>query len=198
MMNILYEPFPKCIQADGRQLRVLTDFRDWIRFADLVSDTELTGEEKAMLMADWLLSPVDFITEGIVNALYDFYRAKALEPDPMHQEDEEDEQEKEPPLPSPPVFSWSIDARFILGDFRRYYDMDLQEIDYLHWWKFKSLLAALPDDSQCQKRIAYRSIRLSDIKDRTERERIRKIQQRIALPFEYNDEMIGDVFGCVM
>lgn len=198
MMNILYEPFPDCIQADGREFQVLTDFREWIRFSDLVSDKELTGEEKATLMADWLLTPVDCITEDIVNALYAFYRAQELEPDPMHQEDEEDEQEKEPLPPSPPVFSWGIDARFILGDFRRYYGMDLLEIKYLHWWKFKSLLAALPDDSQCQKRIAYRSVNLSEIKDKSERERIRRIQQRIALPFEYDDEMIGDVFECIM
>ncbi|MBP0975818.1 MAG: hypothetical protein J6P20_07125, partial [Oscillospiraceae bacterium] len=50
---------------------------------------------------------------------------------------------------------------------------------------------ALPDDSQCMKRIAYRSVNLSEIKDKRERTRIAKIQRQIALPFEFDDEMIG-------
>lgn len=194
MLNLLYEPLPDCIHADGREIAVLTDFRDWIQFSDMVSDRDLTAEEKAALMADWLCDPVDCITEEIVNALYAFYRAKDLE----YQPEEESEEEATAQPVHPPVFSWSVDARFILGDFRRYYGMDLLAIGYLHWWEFRSLLAALPDESQCQKRIAYRSVNLSEIKDRKERERIRQIQQRIALPFEYDDEMIGEMLGGMM
>lgn len=193
MLNLLYEPLPVCIHADGREIAVLTDFRDWIQFSDMVSDKDLTAEEKAALMADWLCDPVDCITEEIVNALYAFYRAKDLEYQP-----EDPEEEASAQTVHPPVFSWSVDARFILGDFRRYYGMDLLAIGYLHWWEFRSLLAALPDESQCQKRIAYRSVNLSEIKDQKERERIRKIQQQIALPFEYDDEMIGEMLGGMM
>ncbi|MBE6825843.1 MAG: hypothetical protein E7511_03035 [Ruminococcus sp.] len=198
MMNLLYEPLPDCIQAGGRLIPVLTDFREWIRFADMIADPELSDTEKLCLMREWLDEP-ECITEEIVNALYAFYRADALEPDPLH-EDEKNEVdgEKQQPLPSAPVFSWSVDARFLLGDFRRYYGIDLLETGYLHWWAFKALFAALPDESQCQKRIAYRSVNLSDIKDNKERERIRRIQQRIALPFEYDDEMIGEMLGGMM
>lgn len=197
MMNLLYEAFPDCIEADGERLCILTDFREWIRYSDMLGDSDLTAEEKAVLLADWLPEYEGYITEAIVNALHAFYKADELEPDPLHEEDEEEEEAEAPP-PSPPVFSWSIDAKFILGDFRRYYGIDLLAVDYMHWWKFKSLLAALPDESQCQKRIAYRSVNLSSIKDPVERERIRKIQQRIALPYECDDEMIGAVFGCMM
>lgn len=195
MMNLLYEAFPDCIEADGERICILTDFREWIRFSDMLSDHDLTAEEKAELLMDWLPEYDGCMTEEIVIALYAFYKADALEP--LHDNVGEEEETESSPS-TPPVFSWRVDAKFILGDFRRYYKIDLLRIAHMHWWEFKSLLAALPDESQCQKRIAYRSVNLSSVKDPAERERIRKIQQRIALPFEYDDEMIGAVFGCMM
>ena len=55
-------------------------------------------------------------------------------------------------------------------------------------------MAALPDDSVCQKRIAYRSADISKIKDDAERHRIMEIQRRIAIPYEMTDDEISAIF----
>ena len=65
----------------------------------------------------------------------------------------------------------------------------------MHWWKFRILFSALPEDSQIMKRICYRSIDLGQIKDESERRRIMKLKQLYALPYELEDDDIGAVFG---
>lgn len=185
-MNILYEPFPECITADGECYGILTDFREWLRFGDLLQDEELGGDIKALLMAEWIIEPPPCLTTEMMEGLMAFYRADALFEAPQGEEAEE---------PHPPWFDFTIDARWIIGDFLRYYRLDLLGIDYLHWWHFCALLSALPDDSTVMKRVAYRSAKLGEIKNPEERRRIARIQRRIAIPYKMDEDMIGEIFS---
>lgn len=194
MINALYEPFPESVRAGDNEYPVISDFREWFRFADMISDDELSSRDKLMLLTGWLLEPPQRITKELVDAVLDFYKAEDLEPDPPESDDEDDEEEQEETI-RPSVFDWKIDAKFIIGDFRRYYGIDILRVKYMHWWEFRCLFAALPDDSVCQKRIAYRSIDLSTIKEPKEQARIARIQRNIAIPFEYDDDMIGAALG---
>lgn len=187
MIHALYEPFPESIHANGQDFRILTDFREWLRFADLLGDKEISAADKAAVMADWLIDLPEIITTEIVDGLLAFLRASDLEPDPPEQDEDEPEQP-----PHPPYFDFKYDARWILGDFRRFYGIDLLTIKHLHWWEFRALLAALPDESMTMRRVSYRSADLSKIKNKAERARIAKIQREIAIPFMYDDEMIGE------
>ncbi len=192
MINALYEPFPDHITADGHTYPIVTDFRDWLRFSDMLTDQSIPDEEKMELLPEWLLEEPVRSSEELVAAMFAFYRAKGLERDVS-----QDEQTATPEsaIRRPPVFSWVIDARYVLGDFRRFYGIDLLTVEYMHWWEFKTLFAALPDDSACQKRIAYRSCDISAIKNAAERKRIIRIQQQIAIPFELDEDAIADELG---
>ncbi len=190
MINALYEPFPEEIEVDGIAYPIVTDFREWFRFADMLADEELEKEEKLYLMTQWLSEAPEEITSELVNAVFRFYRADALKPDSLESDDEEETEQPK----RPPVFDWKYDAAFILSDFRRFYGIDLLSVEYMHWWEFRCLFDALPDDSQCQKRIGYRSADLSQIKNEAERKRIARIQQQIALPFEMDEDDIAAIF----
>lgn len=190
MINALYEPFPEEIEVDGIAYPIVTDFREWFRFADMLADEELEKEEKLYLMTQWLSKAPEEITSEFVNAVFRFYRANALKPDPLESDDEEETEQPK----RPPVFDWKYDAAFIIGDFRRYYGIDLLSVEYMHWWEFRCLFDALPDNSQCQMRIGYRSADLSQIENEAERKRIARIQQRIALPFEMDENDIAAIF----
>ena len=187
MIHLLLDDLPEHIQADGRVYSVLTDFRDWIRFADMLADRALMPEERAAAALMWVEDPPEHVTASLVTALLGFYRADELRPDPdTDAEDDEEEPER------PPVFDWRVDAAYIVGDFRRYYGIDLLEVEYMHWWKFRALFEALPEDSQCMKRIGYRSCDLSKIRNKAERQRIAAIQRQIRLPWEREEEAFGD------
>ncbi len=192
MIDALYDEFPETIEVDGEEYGILTDFREWIRFSDMLADNELTKEEKLYLLTNWLTETPRNITAKLVNAVFAFFRADALNPVPI---ESEEEQEDESPQPKrPPVFDWKYDAKFLIGDFRRYYGINLLSVKYMHWWEFRCLFAALPDDSMCRKRIDIRSKDLSQIKDKERRKQIAGIQRKIAIPFEYDDNDVGEMF----
>lgn len=192
MINPLYEEFPESIEIDGEEYGILTDFREWIRFSDMLGDNDLTDEEKLYLMTNWLTETPRKITAELVNAVFAFYRADALNPDLVENDNEDDLEEESQPK-RPPVFSWKYDAKFLIGDFRRYYGINLLSAN-MHWWEFLCLFAALPDDSQCRKRIDIRSTDLSKIKDKERRNQIAAIQRIIALPFEMDDDDMAAIF----
>lgn len=194
MINALYEPFPESIFVDGTEYPIITDFREWFRFADMAADTELSNRDKLLMMTQWLLEPPEQITSELVTALCDFYRAKALEREMPEYEDNEDEEYTSSALP---VLSWKIDAPYIIGDFQHYYGIDLLTAE-MHWWRFRILFSALPDDSQMMKRIGYRSVDIGQVKSESERKRIMKMKQLYALPFELDEDDIGAVFGGAM
>lgn len=160
----------------------------------MAADTELSNRDKLLMMTQWLLEPPERITSELVTALCDFYKAKALEREMPEYEDDEDEEYTSAALP---VLSWKIDAPYIIGDFQRYYGIDLLTAE-MHWWRFRILFSALPDDSQMMKRIGYRSVDIGQVKSESERKRIMKMKQLYALPFELDEDDIGAVFGGAM
>ena len=191
MISLLFEPLPESIQADGREVRILTDFRAWIQFLELFGDKNIDDADKAAMLPHWLEEPQP-LTREIVEGLCAFCRARELEPDPP------DDDEPEDPESRPPRWDWSVDAKFVIGDFRRFYGIDLLRVEYLHWWEFRALFTALPEDSRSMQRIGIRSIDLSQIKDKTQRKRYADMQRRIALPFEMDDSAIGEVFAIMI
>ncbi len=113
----------------------------------------------------------------------------------MKSENSKESNESGEPVKGKPLFSYSIDFPYILSDFLREYQIDLCEIKYLHWWKFKALFDGLSEKAEIKQRMMYRSIDTGSIQDKEERKRIRKIQNIIQLPdVELTDYEIGDMF----
>ena len=187
MINLLYEPFPDAVTVSGRSCPVVTDFRDWMKFTDLLSDDSVPDEALPLLTVHWFLRPPAVCTRAHFDALLDFCQAREIMP--------EQNQTSEPALRKPPVFDWKLDAPFLLADFRQFYQIDLLHIPFLHWFEFLSLFRGLPQNAQSKERIYYRGCDISQISDKHERDRILKIRQMIALPFSMSDEEIGSAMA---
>lgn len=194
MINLFYEPFPDFVTVNGRNCPVVTDFREWIRLHDLLRDENVPQRSKIFLLAEWFVNPPALLAEAHIQALTDFYLVKDLE---LHKDEEDENAEPEINF-KPPVFDWKIDSKYLIADFRQFYQINLLQIKYLHWFEFTALFQALPEESQCQKRIYYRSVDLRQIKDKNEKKRIRKIKKSIALPYEMSDEQIGAVLAAAL
>lgn len=192
-MNPLYEPFPDYVTVKGKKVRIVTDFREYIKLIDLLKDDEVDETEKKELIACWFLDDPGSDFEECLQELTDFvinYReTKASE----GEEGNEDNTKHDP------VISYNQDAPYIISGFLECYGIDLTEIQYIHWWKFQMLIDGMNEDCELKKRMGYRSINLNQIKDKEERERIRKIQKQIAIiDHEVTSEEIGDAFGNMM
>lgn len=87
------------------------------------------------------------------------------------------------------VISFEIDAPFIYAGFLQAYGIDLiDQQGILHWYKFSALLSSLPDDTLMRQIIDIRKTNLSDIKDKEEKKRIRKLKKQFALSNSEQDE----------
>lgn len=188
MLNVLYEKFPEHVIVHGIRYPIETDFREWIRFSELVEDDSVPWQIKVELMLRWYCVDVPDDLEAAIYALGDFLAARNL-----YGADEIIESDKKEP-----VFSFSDDAGCIYSAFIDCYGIDLQRIPHMHWWKFKTLFDGLPHNTEIKQRIMYRSTDANSIKDKEERKRVKRIQKEIALKKKnrcMSDYEIGDAFA---
>lgn len=183
-MNLFYEELPTSIVINGDPVRIRTDFRDYISLLDMLKDKDIKSIDKVAILSEYFLDDIE-ISQSAIDALCDF----------MSMDIAEGEASQSMASKRKNLFSFSIDYPYILSAFLRDYGIDLINIKYMHWWKFRMLFDGLSEDNEIKKRIMYRGINLSEIKDTEERKRIRKIQKVIELKQEeLTDFDIGDAF----
>lgn len=184
-MNLFYEDYPETVKVSGRNVRIVTDFREYIRLQDALLDNKLTEFEKYLIICGYFLDKCN-VNEEAIEAL-----SKFMSMEEVMQIGLCGRKRMEKAL-----YSFSTDFPYILSAFIHVYGINLQTVKYLHWWKFQTLFEGLPEDTEIKQRIMYRSIDLSAIKDREERKRIKRIQMAIRLPMEeLSDYDIGNAFS---
>ena len=186
-MNILFEEFPDSVFVNGENYQIETDFREWIRFIQLVEDDEVPWQIKCQLMMQWYTDGMPDDLEGAVYALGGFLEMRV---------DRSDREELSESVPKQ-LYSFEQDADCIYSAFREVYGINLQTVPYMHWWEFQTLFIGLPEKTEIKQRIMYRNTDLRDIKDKDERKLIQKIQRAISLKKnrKMTDYEIGDMFA---
>ena len=183
-MNLFYESLPTSVIVNGKPVRIRTDFREYISLLDMLKDKDVKSVDKLLILSEYFLDDVE-ISQPAIDALCDF----------MSADFSDGEASQTGTVRQKNLFSFSIDYPYILSAFLRDYGIDLVNIKYLHWWKFRMLFDGLSEENEIKKRIMYRGINLNEIKDAEERKRIRKIQKVIELKQEeLTDFDIGDAF----
>ena len=189
-MNLLTTALPDTITVDGREYAIHTDFRDWIRFCEMLLDEELKEEEKVYIALMMYTEEQPDNIQLALKGLTDFYlmAEEVVEPKEVT---ESEEVEQENPKP---IYDWSIDSAYIVGAFQKEYGIDLMNIEHMHWWRFKALFTSIIE-FDLEERIGYRALDTSKIKDKDERKRLDRIKKSLMLKTSVTDEEIGGVFG---
>lgn len=145
-MSLLTSPLPKSVAIGGQDYAINTDFRVGIQFEGLLS--RQMGESERileMLRLYYPIIPPDSV-EAIQQILW-FYRCG--------------KEERSITDSSTPAYSFEQDDGYIFAAFVDQYQIDLSEIDYLHWWKFRSMFQSLRDDTEIMKIMGYRTIKIT-------------------------------------
>lgn len=202
-MNVFYEELPEALEINGREYPVITDFREWIRFSDMLK-SDIPPKFKLEFLSEMFLEEVpDLYTEdGIeeaMDAITSFLSLSGTEfpdisSDEANSEEESEEVEYEEQRVKKAIY-YEQDAPYIISAFRREYQIDLLSVPYMHWWEFRMLLDGLSEESQIKKRIYWRTCDVSKM-DKKERREILKIRRSITIPEEeyVSDEDIGNAF----
>ncbi len=187
-MNLLYDAYPKSVVLCGRTLDIITDYKDWLRFYDMMRDLECSEKEKLETLLQFYLTPVpaEAVSE-MHKPLIDFFV--------MRKAREETRNEHVESTSGKVLYDFKFDAACIISGFLQDYGIDLTRNVYMHWWKFRILLDGLSADTEFKQRVMYRNTDTGQIKDGKERQRIQKIQRAIAIPQQApTDFETGDMF----
>lgn len=180
-MNMLIDLLPESVTLGGAEYPINTDFRTSILFELMMSDTSMPEEQKAVeaLKLYYPELPPRALLNEAVDALLWFYRAgkdeKALRHNAETDEGGSDNRVKR-------IYSFEYDDDYIYSAFLTQYHIDLADIEYLHWWKFKAMFKALDEDCQFSKIMGYRSIKITNKMTREQKAFYRHMKSVHALP----------------
>lgn len=192
-MNIIVDNLPDALEVSGRYYPIRSDFRTGILAELLISDSDLTSEEKIEGLLELVYENIPDDIEAAVQALIDYYLCGKRQ---KKREKEDGEQPREGIEAK--IYDFEEDAPYIFADFMREYGINLNSAD-LHWWEFSALFQGLSDDSRIKTIMGYRAARPADIKNAAERSRVAKLKAFYALPDNRSEESkiaaAGALFG---
>ena len=178
-MNLLLDRPPTQIEVGGLFYEIDADFRTGIAFELLMLDEEFTEMEKASRAIELYFPQIPDDEEEAMEKILWFYLCGREE---TNQEEKETE-----PAPKNIVYSYEYDAGSIYAAFLSQYGMDLVEIPFLHWWKFKALFHALDENLEFMKIMRYRAVDITKI-PKEQKDFYRKMKQIYALPDNRTEE----------
>lgn len=177
-MNILIDPAPKTVTIGGAEVPINSDFRASVRFEMMMEDSSLSELDKTVKALSLYYDTGDLknsfkppapIEEAIDKMLW-FYRAGKEENCAVSAGK------------GAQIYSYSYDDEYIFAAFLEQYGVDLQDIPYLHWWKFKAMFLGLKSDSRIVEIMGYRSIDITSKMSNEQKQFYRKMKKQFAIP----------------
>lgn len=186
--NILLDRLPQYTKSG---LKIRTDFRESIKFELLMQDNKIDEKTKIMQALKLYYYDISKITDikQAVNDILWFYACgkQKINVDNNKNENKNNDIKQ--------IYSYEFDDEYIYSAFMEQYKIDLNSIEYLHWWKFKALMNCLNQDTQFVKIMGYRDIDLSKIKDKDMKLNYKKLKKQYALPDMRTTEQKEADFG---
>ena len=177
-MNILIDKLPYFVLVDGIDTKIRADFRTGILFEQLMKDCLISDDVKLELAINLYFPDVFIVNEReAIDRILWFYNCGK---DPS-------KNGRSKGYAKANIYDYEQDANYIYAAFMEQYGIDLADIEFLHWWKFKSLFYSLNKDILMSKIMFYRSVELSDNMSKDERKFYRDMKSLYAL-----DDMRSD------
>lgn len=129
--------------AQGREYDFHSDFREWLRLETLLTDTDIPDDIRGRLMYE-LIFPAEKPPFNEALAYIIYFHDCGRKPRGKGKSN------------GKPCYSYEHDIDLIYAAFMQAYHIDLYEVPYLHWWKFRALFLALPEDTKLSKVMGWR------------------------------------------
>lgn len=134
-MNVLTDKFPTKIRINDKIHEVNADFRNCLKIIAAFEDDDLSIRDKYEIM---------------IRRLYKFYKdipaediGTAIKRGIQFLDCGEEPQDKSTPKR---VYSFEKDGKFIYSAIKQTHQIDLEQVDFLHWWKFVFLFSDINSD----------------------------------------------------
>lgn len=185
-MNILIDLVPDTIFIDGIEYRINTDFRTSILFELMFEEIGLNDEDIIFNALNlYFEEDIPSNLEMAIEAIRWFYGC-GKENKAIGKGQGKNNSKK--------IYSFEHDADYIYSAFLTQYGIDLQDINYLHWWKFRAMFNALNEDLLFSKIMSYRAIKIDNNMTKEEKIHYRQMKKLYKLPDNRTTEEKEDDF----
>lgn len=176
-MNALIERLPTVAEINDVEYELDTDFRTSLKIILAFEDVELTTQEKNLIMLRLLY---------MNNIPQNIEKASELAALFLNCGDTE----KEGPTQGKRVFSFEKDSQYIYTAINQTYGIDLENVPYLHWWKFCMMFKDLKENCFFTRLCDLRNRKYKGKLTKEEKEYCYKISDIIDLPEPRTSEEI--------
>jgi len=191
-MNLLIDLAPTTVEVDDTEYKINSDFRTSILFELMMQDNELEDKEKIIQALNLYYPEIPEDVNQAVDMLLWFYRGG---------KDISSNGKGAGKGKSTQIYSFDYDDDYIYSAFLDQYRVDLQDIEYLHWWKFKAMFKSLKEDNEIIKIMGYRAMDLSKVRDKEQRAYYKKMKDLYKIPAKINkneQEKLSDIQRALM
>ncbi len=180
-MNILIDDmgYPDQAIVNGERYEIRTNFRTSILFELMMQDDGLDARTKVWKGLNLYFPVIPDDLSAAVDAALWFYRCGREET--MLQKRMAERKGKKQ------VYSFEHDAGRIYAAFLLAYKIDLQDVEYMHWWRFRYLFESLPKDCEFVRAMEYRSVELDKVPE-GQKEWYGKMKRMYALPLSKEED----------
>lgn len=178
-MNILIDLLPTEVEVDGVIYPINTDFRVAMMFEMLMQDNNILDAEKGYMALDLFYETIPPNLPLAVERIQWFYKCGKEDYEGKRSINTNKAQN---------IYSFEHDDDYIYAAFLSQYGIDLQDIEELHWWKFKAMFKSLKEDNKISKIMGYRSIKIDNDMSDEDKKYYREMKQIYALPDNRSEE----------
>lgn len=163
--------YPTKMEANGRIYDINTDFRIALACFRALNDGEITDLERFYAVETLLLG------ENVLEKDEAVLKEKIAIYLRCGEQENTNDNERD--------MDYLQDEATIRTSIRQCYHLDLNKIDYMHWWEYNELISGLTSESILNKIRELRTYDLTEIKDVKERNKIARAKEHVALKNNY-------------
>ena len=193
---ILYQKrekiFPSHTEIDGNLYLINPDYRNILRIFAILKDKKVPEEKRVGKLVQWFFADdkkTELPYETAIKSFTDFINPQSGKNEntakrfmPEHSDDDGEKEKR---------FDYDYDAEEIYSGFMSEYNIDLVEVDFLHWYKFRILLGNLSGESAFRKKIELRFMDLSHFNGKALAD-ASAAKESVQLPPEYSEDELRE------
>ena len=163
---------------EGQEWECHTDFRQWVRVEALMLDKDIPESLKTDIALKIIFPVVPNDKSQAISFISEFFKCGVV-----------DTQSKNNTKSQKQAYSFNADYGYIYAAFLEMYNIDLQDINYLHFWKYKYMFNAL-HDCKLIEIIGYRVTETDSKTPQCTKDHVKKMKSLYKLPLYLSEQQI--------
>lgn len=163
--------YPEYAEVAGKRYKINTDFRVALRCFEVIEDTGISDEERALAVIYLLFGEVPTThLDDFLRIAGDFLRCGEKEETQVSSEKDMD---------------FTADEKYIVASFMSDYQIDLSRVN-MHFWLYIQLIQGFTERSVMSRVREIRNYDLEELKDPKARAKMVKAKEAVALPEKFS------------